>query len=182
MANEFRDPSVVKSAKLCLGPTAVVLLCAMACFRYETHLRPVRPDECPPEPLSQAYSRVNADPHTRGVLRGVLRGWIRSAFASAAPASPVDSLLPPLPDARVVLKGAGRSTSSDSLGYFRIDSLSPGRYAARVFRIGYRARVDTVVVADTSGATWDVALEQEVLDGCPGFMSIVERTRVRRWP
>ena len=157
---------------------ALVMLTA-ACFRHEEHLRPVRPDECPPVPPSHAYSRFADDPRRPGTLSG----RIRAASAPGATSSPSsDSLMPPLGDVRIQVDIVQRTAVSDSSGRFAIDGLAPGRHAARVSRVGYRPRLDTVVITQRAGATWDVALEPAVLDGFPGFMSVVERKRVWRWP
>lgn len=49
---------------------ALVLLLAAACIRYEEQMRPLRPDECPPEPPSRSYSHRVDDPDNAGVIRG----------------------------------------------------------------------------------------------------------------
>lgn len=156
---------------------AALLCLSTACYQYEEQFRPFPADLCPPELPSRSYSHVAADPGVVG-----LQGRVRGAFGPAPDAVPPDSSWPALADAWIQIEHTSGTAHTDSLGRFRIDSLGPGRYAVRVTRVGYRPRRDTVVVAANAGADWDVALEPQAVDGCPGFMSMVERKRVWRWP
>ena len=157
---------------------ALVLLLAAACFRYEEQMRPLRPDECPPEPPSRSYSHHVDDADNPGVIRG----RIRAAPLPRSASTVADSAMPPLSAVRVIVDQLHRTTESDSAGRYRIDSVAPGRYAVRILRVGYRARIDTVIVPPRNGVVWDFALEPQVLDGCPGFIGVVERRRVWHWP
>jgi len=158
---------------------ALVLLLSVACFSYEQRVRPVRPDECPPEPPRRVYSRIQSDPTVPGVFHGRVRAAVRPGSASDALS---DSTMPSLAQASITIASAHRNAYSDSIGQYLIDSLAPGRYAVRILRVGYVPRSDTIVVTEGAGVIWDMALEPSVMDGCPGFMGVVERRRVWRWP
>lgn len=159
--------------------SAVIWVLAVACFRYETRMRPMRSDECPPEPPLRTFSHIVADRAARGALRGRVRvAMSRAPTWSAAS----DSALPPLSAARVIVDSIRRGASSDAAGRYAIDSLAPGRYVVRVLRVGYRPLRDTVVVTESAGVVWDMTLESDIMDRCPGFASVAERKRVWHWP
>ena len=86
-----------------------------------------------------------------------------------------------LGEAVVMVVGMKRGAKTDSMGRFRIDSIPSGRYVMRTRRLGFKPRQDSVVLSDFFGQKVEVGLEIDILDGCPGFMSLVKRTRKWTW-
>lgn len=146
----------------------VVAVLSAGCFRYVEEVRPLTAADCPPEPPSRAFIRVSRDSAAIGMITG-------RVFDA-------DNVEPKLLAAAVVtVLGTRRGGVSDSVGHFQVDSILTGRYAIRVRRLGYRSRIDSVVVTDSFGQAIDVGLIHQPLDGCPGFMARVTRKRAWRW-
>lgn len=173
------EPRAAGSVRLAVA----LAFAASGCFRYEERMRPVRADECPPLPPSHAFSHVDAEPGLTGRLRGRIRSVPgRDSSSATIP----DSVMKPLWAATVVVDAgvadARRAAPTDSTGHFVIDFLAPGKHVVSVRAIGYFPRTDTFVVGADTGAMWDVGLEPDWNDGCPGFMAVLERKRVWHWP
>ena len=72
--------------------------------------------------------------------------------------------------------GTPRGVQSDSLGRFRIEGLSAGRYELATRRIGYGLRYDTVRIG-AAGLRVEVGIEPQAMDGlCSGLAMV----RVRK--
>jgi hypothetical protein len=72
--------------------------------------------------------------------------------------------------------GVPRRVQSDSLGRFRINELSSGRYELATRRLGYAFRYDTLLVG-ADGVRVQVGLEPQAMDGpCSGLAMV----RVRK--
>jgi hypothetical protein len=84
----------------------------------------------------------------------------------------------PVPGASVtLLAGPPRTSTTDSLGTFTFPGVPAGTYLLRTRRIGEQSRMDTLHVAHGGGATLELPLTPEVLDGpCSGFAAL----RVRK--
>lgn len=149
---------------------ALLASSSTACYRYVTTSRPLTEADCPPDPW-HAYARYRFDSTAGPGLRG------RVVDVSAS-----DSVKRSTIGTAVSIEGLNIGSYVDSAGQFRISGLIPGRYAVWTRRIGYHARRDSIVVLDHAQTVLDVGLAPAVLDGCPGFMAIIERKRVWRWP
>lgn len=142
----------------------VVIMCLVACSRYET--RPMDPRECPPEPSA---GPIRLLPATRP---STLTGTVLDQNHPEAH---------PIAGARVRLAGADRlvrEETSDSAGRFLFEPTPRGRYSVTILRVGYHARSDSVDVPP-GGAALEVTLRAHPLDGCPGFALV--RTRKPWW-
>ena len=148
----------------------VALAVSSACYRYVEEVRPMTSADCSPEPPSKAFVRIIAD---SSFHRGI-SGQVFDADAEGGIPRPVW-------EASVIALGTKRGTTTDSLGRFRMDSIPPGRYALRTRRIGYKPRLDSVVITDSLGQRAELGLVRDVTDGCPGFMSLVTRKRKWQW-
>ena len=144
------------------------LLAASACMRYVERTRPLTAADCPEE-TQRSTLVVGNDPGRRGSIAGRI-------FDADDPQHA------PLSHAFVRLEASRSEAATDSLGRFRLDSLGPGRYAIWIRRLGLVARRDTIDLVADAGATLEIGLERQPLDGCPGFGALVERKRVWRWP
>jgi protocatechuate 3,4-dioxygenase beta subunit len=79
----------------------------------------------------------------------------------------------PRPNAVVTVPTLGRRTRPDSTGYFRLDSVPPGRYEIVARDLAYRPHHDTLSVSaggGTIGRVWLNAVTM-TLDGC-GYVQI----------
>lgn len=153
----------------CIPLLAIAL--SSACYRYVEEMRPATAADCGPEPPSRAFIRIVRDSSSIGTISG-------QVFDADA-----DGGIPAkLGEAVVIVLGTDRGAKTDSLGQFRVDSIAPGRYAVRTCRIGFEPRLDSAVLTDSFGQSFQVGLVRAPLDGCPGFMSIVTRRRKLRWP
>jgi hypothetical protein len=152
----------------CISLLAITL--SSACFRYVEEVRPMTPADCGPEPPSKAFVSIVADSI---LVRGV-SGRVFNADAEGGVPRPVWG-------ASVIVEGMKRGTTTDSLGQFLIDSIPSGRYALRTRSIGYKPRLDSVVISDSFGQRATLGLVRDVTDGCPGFMSLVTRKRKWKW-
>jgi hypothetical protein len=88
----------------------------------------------------------------------------------------------PLPEAQLLLTGSNRIAVADSSGRFHMRGVAPGRHDILIRAVSFHAHRDTIVVSASAGAVIELGMEPMVLDGCPGFMVVVERKRVWRWP
>src|SRR4051812_48811028 len=75
-----------------------------------------------------------------------------------------------------VAAGGGRGTQTDSLGAFRLDSLTSGRHTITFGRIGYERRTEVFEVSSRSGAEVRVPLVPQYVERCP----TVDRVRVAK--
>lgn len=64
---------------------------------------------------------------------------------------------PPLAGVAITVDGTWR-TRTDSLGGYRLDSLTPGRHDVRFSRVGYDARRVTILLAEGSDLAIDIEL------------------------
>src|SRR2546429_5513447 len=69
----------------------------------------------------------------------------------------------PIPDARVSVAGANRTTVTNQQGEYVIADVPAGTYQVRVRLIGFGEATDTVAVAGGQAATADFSLEAKVL-------------------
>ena len=149
---------------------AAVLVLAMGCYHYVERQRPLTAAECGPPETPRAFARVSADSSRPRVIHGIILD-----------ASVPSAVVTPLSGARVQIQQR-TVTQTDASGRFRIDSVAPGSYPIVMRLIGYHSRLDTVTVGAYAGSYIEVGLEPAPFDGCPGFMEVVERKRVWRWP
>lgn len=144
-----------------------------ACARYEWVNELDHPGGCPtagrsPFPRGGTFHvDTDAPPLPPGEIVGTV---IRTGDAVPVAAASVTAR----PDAGGA--GAPRAVRSDSLGRFRIDELSPGRYELATRRVGYALRYDTLLVG-AAGVRVQVGLEPQAVDGpCSGLAMV----RVRK--
>jgi hypothetical protein len=149
----------------------LVIAVSSACFRYVEEMRPMTPADCAPEPPSRAFVRIVRDSSSIGTISG----QVFDADAEGGMPRPTW-------EAVVIVLGTNRGAKTDSLGKFRIDSLTSGRYAIRIRRIGFEPRLDSAVLTDSFGQNFELGLVRAPVDGCPGFMSIVTRKKKLTWP
>jgi|GEM_PF-2724860 len=81
--------------------------------------------------------------------------------------------------ARVKLEPGMRVTMADAVGRFRFETVPAGAYVLDVRRVGYRARLDSLVVP-ARGFTLGVSLEELVFD-VPCVNPETHRVRRRWW-
>lgn len=84
--------------------------------------------------------------------------------------------------ASVLVDNTLQVATTNGAGKFSLGPLDPGRYALRTRRVGYQTRLDSIIVSGGFGRRVEIALDQQSIDGCPGFMVIVERKREWVWP
>ncbi len=84
----------------------------------------------------------------------------------------------PIPNAQIVVQGTTRGVLSGTDGRFRVGQLRPGSYRVEARSVGYRSRVEAVVVAaaPTAEVTFRlpvsaVALDEVVVTGQPGAIA-----------
>jgi TonB-linked SusC/RagA family outer membrane protein len=70
----------------------------------------------------------------------------------------------PIADARVVVTGAGLEAQTNNDGAYRLTGVRPGAVRVSVFRLGYKAAVDTVVVTAGQTATLDIRMSTSVIN------------------
>jgi len=70
----------------------------------------------------------------------------------------------PIADARVVVTGAGLEAQSGTDGSYRITGVRPGAARVSVFRLGYKAFVDTVTVTAGQTTTLDIRMTTSVIN------------------
>jgi hypothetical protein len=160
----------VRLAIACCMPIAAIVL-SLGCFRYVEETRPATEADCGPVPPSKAFVRLASDSGAPGAIAGYV---FDADDETGIPSR--------LSEAVLIVAGMRRSAKTDSLGQFRIDSIVPGRYAIQTRRIGFKPRQDSITLTKSFGQTMDIGIVRDVLDGCPGFMSIVTRKRKWKWP
>ncbi|WP_411278667.1 SusC/RagA family TonB-linked outer membrane protein [Gemmatimonas sp.] len=70
----------------------------------------------------------------------------------------------PVADARVVLAGTTFEAQTNRTGDYRLTNVKPGRTGVSVFRLGYKAKRDSVIVVAGQTATLDIAMTQSVIN------------------
>jgi hypothetical protein len=135
---------------------SVLLLVAAACRRYE-----LSTPHCPTDPPPDR-STASWQPSTRPRR---IEGYVLD-FETRAPR----------PNAVVTASPLARQSWSDSAGYFRLDSIPPGRYELVTRHPAYHARHDTVMVALGAGVMGRISLDARrvMLDGC-GYVQVSRR-------
>ena len=141
-------------------------LATSACFRYVETRRPLTAAECPEE-ASRGFFRART-------------ASADSAFVSGRVTDATQESAPPTGLAMALVRVGGHDAVTDANGRFQL-ALPAGRYEVRTLRVGYRPRTDTLTVDAQLSLSLDIGLEQAMLDGCPGFISVVTRERRWRW-
>ena len=137
------------------------LLAVLACRRYEL----VSPECRPVEPVRSHGSWRGSTSSAR------VEGWVLDLATSR-----------PRPHAVVGVPALRRQTRSDSTGYFRLDSVPPGRYEIVTRDLGYRSYRDTVSVSAGGGTVGRVWLDAATMtfDEC-GYVQIQRRKPWWKW-
>lgn len=147
-----------------------LVFAATGCLRQVQVIRPLRSDECPPQPPSR--KRIVVRPDSAHPLR--ISGRVQ-VFEP-------DGQLRPSNAGAVALRGLPDRFPVGEDGTFSIDSLPAREYGIRFLRLGYEPMSTTVRLDARVGAIVEVDLEPMVVDGCPGFQGVAERHWRWRWP
>jgi hypothetical protein len=147
-----------------------LVLTATGCLRRVEVIRPLRSDECPPQPPSR--KRIIVQPDSAHPRRISGRVQVVDFDDQLRPSNAGIVALVGLPDRFPVRED----------GTFSADSLPVGEHAIRFLRIGYETMGATVRLDARVGAIVEVDLEPMMLDGCPGFLGVSERHWRWKWP
>jgi len=143
---------------------AIVAMAPLACTRYEPVPGQVIPASCAnrrPPAGPRSFTPEEDLAADSGTVRGRL---ILSHGEGPLPRTSVDLLTNP-----------PRRTTSDSLGVFTFEGISPGTYFLRTRHVGVHSRTDTLHLVHAHSAAIVVMLDPEVTDDPCDAVTIVVR-------